>query len=122
MHAQIQHHTCSYVSLPLYNGVAFCAGALQKIVFQMEGEANLNFLAGDCWWKSHVILYFRKLLFDIVLTCHWMYHFGWYLWGKRAEKGRKKKRQNMEKSVQNLVMFYHEESLQIPEEEMAFEQ
>lgn len=40
-----------------------------------------------------------------------------------VEKGRKreKKGQSMEKSVQNLFMFYHDESLQIPEEEKAFE-
>lgn len=28
----------------------------------------------------------------------------------------------MEKSVQNLVMFHHDEALQVPREEMALEQ
>lgn len=69
-----------------------------------------------------MILYSGKPLFDIVLTCvtGCIILDGTFR-GKGQKKG-EKKRQSMEKSVQNLVMFYHDESLQIPEEEKAFEQ
>lgn len=65
-----------------------------------------------------MILYSGKPLFDIVLTCVTGCII---LDGTFRGKG-EKKRQSMEKSVQNLFMFYHDESLQIPEEEKAFEQ
>lgn len=41
----------------------------KKWFFKRKLRLILTFLAGDCWWKSHVILYFGKPLFDIVLTC-----------------------------------------------------
>lgn len=68
-----------------------------------------------------MVLYSRKLPFDLVLTCVTeCIVLGSTLLKRKKKKG-KKKRQGMEKSVQNLVMFHHDEALQVPEEEMAFE-
>lgn len=69
-----------------------------------------------------MILYSRKPLFDIVLTfATRCIILGGTLGRKGQEKeGKKKGGQSMEKSVQN--MLYYDESLQIPGEQMAFEQ
>jgi len=69
----------------------FCTAALQN-GFSNESSSYLNFLAVECWWKSHGVQYSSKPLFDIVLICvTGCSILGGTLEKKKKERGKKGK-------------------------------